>query len=340
MSRMTAAAAALLVAAAVLAGCGPGDPAAEGSTAGSGPFPVTVEHAYGETTIPSEPKRVVTVGVTEQDAVWSLGVKPVGVTEWYGDHPYAAWPWARDALGDSEPTVLTTADGLQFEKIASLNPDLIIGTNAGMTDRDYTKLSDIAPTLAHSGDYSVYFEPWDVQALQIGKALGKQEEVEEQIAAVKAQFAAAAAAHPEFGATKIVFLQNQISDGSAIAYQEGLSTDFLTELGFVVPEEINEFAPDDGSGGQAYIPLENLGALNAADVLIWGTEDESDRTALENERLVAALTPMENGRVVYTDGVTAGAIYFTSLLSLPHVIDELAPALADALAGQGPAATS
>lgn len=185
----------------------------------------------------------------------------------------------------------------------------------------------------------MYFEPWDVQAVQIGTALGKRDEVEQQIAAVKAQFSEAAAAHPEFAGTKIVFLQNKISNGSAIAYQEGLSTDFLTELGFVVPDEINEFTPEASSGGQAYIPLENMSVLNSADGLIWGTEQDSDRTALENEPLVAALTPMKTGQVVYTDGVTAGAIYFTSLLSLPHVIDALVPAVAEALAGQGPSAT-
>lgn len=62
-SRVTAASAALLAAAAVLTGCASDGPAADGSTAvASGEFPVTVEHAYGETTIPSEPKRVVTVG--------------------------------------------------------------------------------------------------------------------------------------------------------------------------------------------------------------------------------------------------------------------------------------
>lgn len=333
-------AAVVLAAVVALAGCGADDPSGDGVATGSGEFPVTVEHAYGDTTIPSEPKRVVTVGVTEQDIVWALGVKPVGVTEWYGDYPYAAWPWADDARGDSEPEVLTTADGLQFERIASLEPDLIIGTNAGLTEEDYARLSGIAPTIAHSGDYSMYFEPWDVQALQIGTALGKQDEVEQQIAAVKEQFAEAAAAHPEFADTKIVFLQNQISNGNAIAYQEGLSTDFVTALGFEVPEEIDAFAPDDGSGGQAYIPLENIGVLNSADVLIWGTEKDSDRTALENEPLVAGLGPMSSGQVVYTDAVTAGAIYFTSLLSLPHVIDVLVPALADALAGEGPSATS
>ena len=43
---------------------------------------------------------------------------------------------------------LLAIDGLQFEDIKKLEPDLIIGTNAGLTQEDYTELSKIAPTIA------------------------------------------------------------------------------------------------------------------------------------------------------------------------------------------------
>ncbi|CAH0234903.1 ABC transporter substrate-binding protein [Microbacterium foliorum] len=330
-----------VVSAAALTACAPATENAEGApVVDSDAFPVTVEHAYGDTEIPEQPQRVVTVGVTEQDALWALGVKPVGVTEWYGGHDFASWPWADEARGDSEPEVLTTTDGLDFEAIALLDPDLIIGTNAGMTEEDYDRLSDIAPTIAHSGDYSMYFEPWDVQTLQIGEAVGLKEEAQKLVDDIDAQFAEAAAAHPEFAGKSIVFLQNAIYDGAAIAYQDGLSTDFLTDLGFTIPPDIDAYAPDDTSGGQATIPVENLDVLNSADVLIWGTESDDDIAALEDEPFVTAISAMQNSSVVYTDGVTAGAIYFTSALSLPYVLDALVPALADAVAGDGPARTA
>ncbi|KNY04823.1 iron-siderophore ABC transporter substrate-binding protein [Microbacterium sp. GCS4] len=341
----TRAFAALLAAVATAAALTACSPATDGADAdlpevAADAFPVTVEHAYGETTISEQPKRVVSVGYTEQDTLWALGVKPVGVTDWYGDYDFASWPWADDARGDSEPEVLTTSDGLDFEAIALLEPDLIIGTNAGMTEEDFDRLSEIAPTVAHSGDYSMYFEPWDVQTLQIGKAVGLEDEAQELVDGIEEQFADAAAAHPEFSGTPAVFLQNAIYDGSAIAYQDGLSTDFLTDLGFTIPADIDAYAPEDESGGQAYIPVENLDVLNAADVLIWGTEKEEDVTALEGEAFVTALRAMQSGSVVYTDGVTAGAIYFTSPLSLPYVLDALVPALSDAVAGNGPARTA
>ena len=66
---------------------------------------MTIEHAFGTTEVPSAPERIVTVGLTEQDSVLALGMTPVGVTEWYGEQPYATWPWAQDELGDAEPEV-------------------------------------------------------------------------------------------------------------------------------------------------------------------------------------------------------------------------------------------
>ena len=42
----------------------------------------------------------------------------------------------RGALGAAKPTVLSNKDGFQFERIAALRPDLIIGTNAGIKRAD------------------------------------------------------------------------------------------------------------------------------------------------------------------------------------------------------------
>jgi iron complex transport system substrate-binding protein len=86
------AAATLLVAA--LTGCSTGSTSADAaseptSTTSVDPdaFPVTIEHALGETTIEAEPTRVATLGWTDQDHVLALGVVPVGATKitWGGN---------------------------------------------------------------------------------------------------------------------------------------------------------------------------------------------------------------------------------------------------------------
>ena len=143
--------------------------------------------------------------------------------------------------------------------------------------------------------------------------------------------AAARDAHPEFEGTRAVFLQNAFYDGSVIAYQDGLSTAFLTDLGFVIPDVIAEF--QQGSA-QAYIPKERMiDVLDQSDVLVWGTESDADRAAFEADPIFQRLEATRTDRNVFTGGELAGAIYFTSLLSLPYVVQELVPLLADALDG-------
>jgi iron complex transport system substrate-binding protein len=302
------------------------EPTSSASTTG---FPATVEHKYGSTVVPAQPQRIVTVGYTEQDTVLALGATVVGVTEWYGEQPYATWPWAQAALGEAKPTVLSSADGFALEKIAALAPDLIIGTNAGMTKEDYGKLSKIAPTVANSGRYSSdWFEPWDTQTAQIAAALGQPAQGAELVARLKSRFAEVAAAHPQFTGTKAIFLQAPYYEGKAIAYQNGLSTDFLTDLGFVVPAEIDKYATDEG---QAYIPVEKLDVLNAADVLIWATENDKAQAELTRNKLFGQLEAVRANRSIYTGGELAGAIYFATVLSLPYVLDRLVPQLAKAL---------
>lgn len=314
-----------VVAAATLAACG-GDDSAGASGDG-----VPVEHAFGTTTVPKKPTKVVSVGLTEQDTLLALGLTPAAVTEWYGEQPYATWPWAQSTLGSAKPEVLKTDDGFQFEKIGTLKPDLIVGTNAGITEQDYAKLSDIAPTIAHPKDQPSYFAPWRTQTELIGKACSLEKETADLIAGVDKKFADAAAANPQFAGAKVIFLQNAVYDGNVVAYQQGLSTDFLTDLGFTIPSEIDEFVSDSEDLGQAYIPIEQLSVLNAADVLIWGTESQEDVDALMSTPGFTDLAAVQANRSIYTGGELAGAIYFTSPLSLPYVVDQLVPQLAAAL---------
>ena len=139
-----------------------------------GTFPAKATHRFGTTTVEKRPERIVIVGLTEQDAVLALGYKPIATTEWYGDRPGAIWPWARSAMGATNPKVLEATDGIPIEKVAALRPDLILGTNSGMTKKDYDKLSRFAPTIAGVKGGTDYFSPWDQQTELIAQALGKE----------------------------------------------------------------------------------------------------------------------------------------------------------------------
>ncbi|PWJ50228.1 iron complex transport system substrate-binding protein [Quadrisphaera granulorum] len=309
--------------------------AASGSSAGTaGAFPVTIDTQYGPVTVEKAPERVVVVGITEQDTLLALGVVPVATTEWYGEHPGAVWPWAQDRLGSQVPEVLSTADGFQYEKIAALRPDLIIGTNSRMTQEEFTKLSAFAPVITGPTGSTGYFMPWDEQTLIIAKALGREADGTKLVDDVKASYAAAAAAHPEFAGKVATFSQNAFYDGVLYVYPPGLSTHFLTMLGFTINPELTPLAP--GPGSQAELSAENLGVIDT-DVLVVAAEKPEDIPALMAVPTYARLDVVTQKRTVYTDPVLAGAIYFDSPLSLPYVVERLPQQLAAAVTGQAPA---
>jgi len=317
------------------AGCGSDDPEPEAAppAAAGAPFPATVGHKFGTTTVEREPERIAVVGLTEQDTVLALGSTPIATTEWYGEQPYAVWPWARTALGDAKPTVLSAADGFDFEKIATLRPDLIIGTNSGMKERDYEKLSRIAPTIASAAGSTDYFSPWDEQVELIGQALGKPDEADALVRRVKDRYAAAAAEHPEFEGKTATFSQNGFYDGLLYVYPEGLNTEFLTYLGFEMNPKITALAKERGQ--QVGISAERLDTIDA-DVIVFATEKPGDVGRLFDEPTFGLLDAVAGDRAVYTDGTLAGALYFMSPLSLEYALERLAPQLQAAVDGEAP----
>lgn len=168
----------LILAAALLVGCG-SDEGADGggsaaSTAGDGAFPVTIAHKYGSTTIEQPPKRVVVVGLREQDTLLAMGITPVAVTKFF-DGTGAIRSWAKPKLGDAKPPVeVDPSDGVQIERVAAQRPDLIIGMFSAMTKDEYEKLSKIAPTVAQPKGKPDYGEDWAAETVQVGRAVGKE----------------------------------------------------------------------------------------------------------------------------------------------------------------------
>ena len=298
-----------------------------------GTFPVTVPHKFGETTVPDEPGRVVSVGVTEQDILLQLGVVPVAVTEWYGEKPFATWPWAEELLGDAEPEVLSTSDGFELERIAALEPDLIIGTNAGLTQKDYDLLSQIAPTIPSVEGSTRYFSSWQDQTLQVARALGREDDGRALVEEVETKYAAAAAAHPEWEGMTATFSQGGPYDGQLYVYPAGLSTDFLTDLGFTMTTGLEDYAPEEGA--QAEISAENVGLIDA-DVVVFATEDGEMFDELQGFGTISTLPAVAENRSVYTDEILAGAIYFDTPLSLEYALDRLTPMLELAARGEAP----
>jgi iron complex transport system substrate-binding protein len=314
-----------LTAGAALVAAGCATPRKPGAVASDGS--VTIKHAFGETKIPGPPKRVVSAGFTEQDDLLALGVVPVAVTDWFGGEPFGVWPWAQDKLAGAQPVVLSLANGIQVDQIAALKPDLIVAINAGVDKDTYAKLSAIAPTVPQSGQ-DAFFEPWKDQAATIGAAVFKFDDMTAKINAVNDSFTAAGKNHASFSGKKVFVVAGSFFGDHAQVTPSGWRTDYLTEMGLVVPDTLGDYLRDD----RAMVPRDKLASvLDAADVLIWTTESDDEQAALVADPTFAQLKATKTKANVFTGKDLSGAMAFASVLSYPVVADKLPTLLAKVL---------
>ncbi|MFJ8039736.1 iron-siderophore ABC transporter substrate-binding protein [Kitasatospora sp. NPDC096147] len=330
---VTAAAAAL--GAGLLAGCGSGASGQDGKADAGGPaaggsFPVTVEHAFGSTTVTKAPQRVVTVGYTDDQSVLAFGIKPVGMVDQYpnpaGTSPdiNTQWPWVKDKWGDAKPEVIMANGdaGPNFEKIAALRPDLIVAVYSEIDQAGYDKLSKIAPTVGRTkAEKEPFSAPWQDNALHIAKALGRADEGQKMIQGINDKLAATKQAHPEFAGQTAVAL-SWYKDSVAPFTSTDVRGQLLTGMGFKSQTEIDKIA-----GDKFYTQLspERTELVDVDRVFV--INDKADTEALKKFELFTNLKVAKNGKVSYlldSEGPAAGAaISQATLLSVPYAIDEL-----------------
>ena len=324
---------AALACSATLAACGSDDetstPTSQAEKAG-GAFPVTLAHKYGETTIESQPKRVVVVGLREQDALLALGVVPVATTEWFGKHPGAIFPWATAKLGSAKPpTVLSSTDGIEIEKVAAQRPDLIIGVYSGMTKKEYGQLSQLAPTVAQPKGEVDYGSSWQEEQLITGKAVGQPEKAQALVDRTEKLIADTAAQHPEFkGKTAATVTDYQ---GIFVYGPQDVRTRTLEALGFVYPQALEQAFPNE-FGGQ--LSDEKTDAVDV-DALVWFADGDRSVKELQDAPVYKDLRVRKEGRDVFIrlkDRVYE-ATSFPSVLSMPTLMKELTPRLQAAVDG-------
>ena len=285
-------------------------------------YPVTIEHAYGSTEIPSKPERVVSLGYTEQDAILLFDVHPIAVRYAFGPQDDVYFPWADELAGDSEPEILPR-ETVNAEQIASLRPDLIMAITAGLTEEEYDTLSEIAPVVVQPAEFEAFGTPWQDQTLVTGKVFGQEERAQEIVDGVQAEFDEVASEHPELDGVEFA-LSGPAYEGE-YPFHSSLDTrsQFFTDLGMVVPAELDEIA-----GAEFYGSLSRERAdLLDRDVLLFQSGSAEERAGIESDPLLSALPVVQEGRSMFIEGSDYDALQFVSALSLPYLLDELVPKL-------------
>lgn len=318
-----------------LAACGSDDAAeetrADDATGAEDFEPVTVEHAFGATEVTERPERVVTWGWGSPDAVLALGVVPVAMERLsYGASEEGFMPWQEEAfeeLDAEQPIALTPGEAPPFEEIAAAAPDVILANYSGITEADYDKLSQIAPTVAYPDE--PWSTPWREVVTTVGDVLGQDDEAEQVLADIDADVATAAEAHPEFEDTTIAAVA--IDPGAFYVYSAAdPRVQFLEDLGFTVAPSVDEL--DTGESTFYYtLSTENVDRLESDVLLSYAATQERADEIAENPTY-QTMEQFQDGHVATVAGeAVVSSVSPPTALSLTYSLDTFVDALAGAV---------
>ena len=321
----------------ILAACSTGSGSDAGASAsasaGSKGFPVEVKHAFGTTKVTKSATRVVTVGWGEGDIAAALGVVPVAAPAivWGGNSAKSTdWFDAQvKKLGGKSPERFSDTDGTPVDKIAQYQPDLIIGTNSGLTKEQYDKLSQIAPTIAYKE--LPYGTSWEDSTTMIAAALGKKGEGEKLIAETKKKITDAVAKHGEL-------------EGKTASWVYFTPTN-LNSVGIYTPIDarsrmLASFGTRDAAGvakltkdsKKFFIDLSAEKAPEIdSDIVIFDEQAGAEASKIVGNALLGKIPAIKAGSYVALKDLQASAAMSTPTpLSIPVALEKFLPKLAEA----------
>ena len=331
--------AAAIATALTLAGCATPADTAESAPASVSGDAVVIEHAHGETIIPEKPQRIVTLGWMTPDIVAALGTNPVGMEEVWGADESGYQPWFEDFVTEEygeTPEIIPKEDGPNYEAIKALKPDLILSLYSGVTDVEYERLTEIAPTVPYierAWDPST----WEDMTRTIGTAMSEDAKAEELIAETEEMITTLADEHPEFDDKTFVWGLTLNEGGTDLGvYLEYDPRVRITEaLGFTSTSAMDSFlASAEGDNWYTGVSLEKLYDVQADLFAAWGGSTDEGTYTVEN-KVVSRWAPIEAGSyVIYADAAEASAISAPTVLSLKYILPKYVDDLAAALQGE------
>ncbi|RLK54874.1 ABC transporter substrate-binding protein [Actinokineospora cianjurensis] len=253
-SRLIALGSAVLLA---LAACGSAEqsPGAGGqSSTAAAPAKRTVQTPKGPVEVPGDPKKIVAIDFQIPYILLDLKANLAGAIDLTA---------AKDGEPFTQLTIIGTDTGeLNFDKIAELDPDLILA--ADYQEPEYEKLKDRYPTvlIPAAGD-----QPgWKPQVKAVAEAIGKASAVDELEKKYQGRVTEIKDKHKDkIAAGKWATLGTYDGSGWYLYDKVGGPSTALADLGIAFDEATTKVA----DGNVAQYSIEQLNQLNGATVLLF-----------------------------------------------------------------------
>ena len=269
IARWVLAAVLAVVTAVGIAGCAASNKGTDGETA-------TIHHAFGTTKVKNKPHRVVTIGRDSAEIAIALGVIPVAMQkQQFGADPEGYLPWVKGALmrKDAElPALFDAPSGVVGGAAQAVNgyePDLILATNSGITEQDYTQLEAIAPTVAYPK--STWRIGWQVQIDTVAGALGLRHGGGPLIEEINKQFADAQQTSWEALTFSYIAAGKAGTDTAEVFVPESTPVTYFQKLGMQVDggvTAVTQGAPKAANPGAVSVPVSRLSGLGSSQLIV------------------------------------------------------------------------
>ncbi|MGO1633884.1 iron-siderophore ABC transporter substrate-binding protein [Corynebacterium variabile] len=299
---------------------------------------ITIEHAFGTTEIPDTPERVATVNWSNQEVPLALGVVPVGMAEAnFGGSEVL--PWVQDKLdelgatGEDAPVLFDETDGVDFEAVADTQPDVILAGYSGLTEEDYDRLSEIAPTVPFPKGQVAWGTTWRENIEISSKALGLENEGKQLITDLETEIAEKAAEHPAIEGKKTMFLTHvDPTDLSQVSFYSAHDArpQFFEDLGMATPDSIQKWS-DENDEFNGTLSAEQSDVFDDVEIIVTYGDEEMLKT-LQDDPVLGQIPAIKNGAVVVLGDDALGTATNPTPLAISYILDDYLKVLDEAAA--------
>lgn len=293
-------------------------------------YPITINHALGQTILEHKPQRILCLGTGAEDILLSLGITPIAIeSNIWGGNIEGYLPWFYEEIlsqNTNLPETIQMYPELDISKIIRLQPDLILATQSGISSPIYQQLSHICPFIAYPNQ--PWLTPLNQQISIISAAIGESDKGQALQTRIRAEKKAYLSTYPELQKYTFAYITSGSHQTNIYLYVTGdPRIDTLTSIGLKSGKYMSKAHPKKGSF-VATLSLEQIDLLNDVDLIIAWFPSEAARQKLDNNPLFQLIPAIKNGAYLpLLDQSLIMAIAYNSPLSLSWAIKKLLPKL-------------
>lgn len=280
-----------------------------------------VDTPQGEVEVPTDPQRIVVLWGATLSSVVQLGFEPVAAFGVEGDNSNLA-PYLPDDYPLDTLEIVAAPREVNFEAVAAVDPDLIIGGEVPHLVDSYDNLAAIAPTVLLAWDGTT---SWRTMLTDVADVLGVPERAEAAVAEYEAHVADVRdAVGLDDNPVTVSVVRIQSPEEIRVETPASFSGQIIADVGFARP---HNQAQADADADYISLSLERIPDVDAPTIIALYYFGDGDTSAawegLKTSPLWRALPAVQSSDVIEADFTNWGSANY---YAAHRVLDDIAAA--------------